>query len=146
VTETHTTEGSNVFSRVFASARSALRDMAARHALRQELLECDRNGVLDSILQNIQVSRSELEPMMRNYPLSRRLFAGMAARLRLDPRADGSTLLRALQHTCTVCAHQRDCQQWLKSGRTEGYEEFCPNAEYWHDLKERIRIAAMRRA
>jgi hypothetical protein len=114
--------------------------------LRQELLECERSGVLDSVLRNIQVSRGELEPMIENNPLSRRLFADMAARLKLDPRSGGPVLLRELQHNCAVCMHQRESQHWLKSNRTEGYDEFCPNADYWHDLKERIRTTAARKA
>lgn len=136
----------NVLGRIWSRARGALRDMAARHALRQELLECDRSGVLDSILDSIQVDRAELEPMTRNYPLSLRLFAGMTKRLHLDPRTDGPLMLRTLQHTCAVCTHQRQCKHWLKSGQTEGYDEFCPNADYWHALKERIRAAAKRKA
>jgi hypothetical protein len=145
VSDLSTIQGStNVFGRLFARARSALRDLAARHALRQELLECDRSGVLDGVLAEVQMSRGDLEPMIGDYPLSRRLFGAMAARLQVDPRSDGPLMLRALQHTCAVCTHQRECRHWLESGRSEGYDEFCPNADYWHDLKERIRAAAMR--
>lgn len=144
VTDISTTPASSAFGRLLVRARGAWRDLVARHALRQELLECDRSGVLDSILESIQVNRSELEPMIKNYPLSGRLFAAMSARLKVNPRSDGPLMLRALQHTCAVCTHQHECRHWLASGSTEGYDEFCPNADYWHDLKERIRAAATR--
>ena len=135
---------SGVLNRLFSRARGALRDLAERHALRQELLECDRSGVLDSVLADLQIDRGQLEPMIGNYPLSGRLFGGMAARLGVDPLCDGPQMRRAVQQTCAVCGHQRECQHWLDSGRTEGYEEFCPNADYWHALKERIRAAVTR--
>ncbi len=132
----------NFFSRLVSRARTGLRDLAARHALRQELLECDRSGVLDSVLADLQIDRGQLEPMIGNYPLSSRLFGGMAARLGVDPLFEGPQMQRAIQRTCSVCDRQRECRHWLDSGRTEGYEEFCPNADYWRALKERIRIAA----
>jgi hypothetical protein len=144
VTDAFNSRASTSLGRWLNCARGVLRDLAARHALRQELLECDRSGVLDSVLADLQMGRGELEPMIGNYPLSRRLFGAMAARLGVDPACDGPSMRRGLQHTCAVCAEQRRCQQWLDAGRTEGYEEFCPNADYWHALKERIRLAATR--
>lgn len=131
--------------RLFSHARGVLRDWVARHALRHELLECDRSGVLDNVLADLQIDRGALEPMIENYPLSTRLFGRMAARLGVDPMADGPQVRRAIQQTCALCAHQGACGHWLDSDRAEGYEEFCPNADYWHALKERIRIAAARR-
>lgn len=133
-------------SRLLNRAWVAMRDVAARHALRQELLDCDRVGALDSILSDIQMSRSEIEPLVENYPLSTRLFGAMATRLGVDPMRDGPNMRRAIQRTCAICAHQRECRRWLDSGRIEGYEEFCPNADYWHALKTRIRLAAHDRA
>lgn len=137
------TDRSGVVDQLRTWVHRALRDLAVRHALRQELLECERSGVLDSVLTDLQMTRGELEPMIENYPLSRRLFGAMAVRLRIDPMCDPA-MRRAVEHTCAVCRHQRECRQWLKSGRTEGYEEFCPNADYWHALKDRIRLAATR--
>lgn len=133
-----------VLRRLFNRARGAVRDVAARHALRQELLDCDRTGTLDSILSDLQMSRGEIEPLIENYPLSTRLFGAMAKRLGVDPTHDEPQMRRAIQHTCAVCAYQRECQHWLDNGRTEGYEEFCPNADYWHALKTRIRSVARR--
>lgn len=133
-----------VFRRLFNRAWGAVREMAARHALRQELLDCDRIGALDSILSDLQMSRNEIGPLVDNYPRSTRLFGAMAMRLRVDPMQDGPQLRRAIEHTCAICAYQRECGHWLDTGRTEGYEEFCPNAEYWHALKTRIRLAARR--
>ncbi len=132
------------FSRLVGKTRTALRGVAARHALRQELLECDRSGTLDIILADINMSRDELKPLISNYPLSGRLFGAMAARLGVDPAQDGPVVKRELQRTCALCSHQSECQHWLDSGRSEGYEEFCPNSDYWHELKERISAAVLR--
>jgi len=132
----------SALGRLYDRAWGVMRDFAARHALRQELLDCDRVGVLDTILSDLQMSRGEIEPLIENYPLSTRLFGAMATRLGVDPMHDGPHLHRAIQRTCAVCAYQRECQHWLDSGRSEGYDEFCPNADYWHALKARIRLAA----
>ena len=132
------------FGRLVDKTRTALRGVAARHALRQELLECDRSGTLDVILADLNMSRSELKPLISNYPLSSRLFGAMAERLGVDPAQDGPVVKRELQRTCALCAHQSECQHWLDSGRSEGYEKFCPNTDYWHELKERITAAVLR--
>jgi len=133
-----------VFGRMMGKARTAMRDIAARHTLRQELLECDRNGMLDNILADINLSRGELKPLIANYPLSIRLFGAMATRLGVDPAQADPATKHDLQHTCAVCAHQNECQHWLDSGRSEGYEKFCPNSEYWHALQTRIAAAVPR--
>src|SRR5690348_9371724 len=112
-------QSSNALRRLFSRVSGAVRDMAARHALRQELLDCDRIGALDSILSDLQMSRSEIGPLVDNYPRSARLFGAMAMRLRVDPMHDGPQLRRAIEHTCAICAYQRECQHWIDSGRTE---------------------------
>jgi len=126
------------FSRMIDRMRATVRDLGARHALRQELLEADRSGVLDDVLADLNMSRGELDPLVHNYPLSTRLFGAMAARLGVDPTQDGPALRRAIQRTCALCANQGECEHWLESGQREGYEKFCPNTDYWNDLKARI--------
>jgi hypothetical protein len=32
--------------------------------------------------------------------------------------------------TCVFCRSKEECDAWLASGRTEGFEAFCPNAGY----------------
>ncbi|MDE2165251.1 MAG: hypothetical protein KGJ66_02795 [Alphaproteobacteria bacterium] len=92
-------------------------------------------------IKEIPFAAVQPDPFLES--LWRRLFGAMAARLGVDPTWDGSRIRRGMQHICAVCSEQRRCQQWLAAGSTEGYEEFCPNAEYWHALKERIRPAAI---
>lgn len=133
-----------LFGRLVDRAKAAMHDIAARHALRQELLECDRTGVLDDVLADLNLSRSELKPLISNYPLSGRLFGAMAARLGVDLAQDGEVIKNELQRTCGLCTHQSECQRWLESGSSEGYEAFCPNSDYWHDLRARISAAAPR--
>lgn len=130
-----------VFGRLVDRAATAIRDIGARHALRQELLECDRKGVLNDVLADINLSRSELKPLISNYPLSNRLLGAMAARLGVDPSQADAVTKHSLQRTCAICAHQGECQHWLDSGRREGYEEFCPNSDYWPALKARVAAA-----
>ncbi|MDE2167571.1 MAG: hypothetical protein KGJ66_14695 [Alphaproteobacteria bacterium] len=65
----------------------------------------------------------------------------MVARLGIDPAQDGAVIKYDPQHTRALCAHPSECQLRLDSGRSEGYEEFCPNSDYWHALKTRIAAA-----
>jgi nucleotide-binding universal stress UspA family protein len=127
-------------------AKSAIRDMGARHALRQELLECDRLGVLDDLLTDLNLNRHELGRLTENYPLSSKLFGAMAERLGVDPSQSDASTRQELQHTCSLCSHQIECKHWLQGFEEEGFEEFCPNADYWNTLRARISGALSRKA
>ena len=41
-------------------------------------------------------------------------------------------LLREIERSCSLCDSRALCRRWLRSGATDGYHTFCPNAE-WFD-------------
>lgn len=100
--------------------------------------------MLDNILADLNLSRGELNPLISNYSFSTQLFRAMVARLGVDPAQEGPVMKRGLQHNCALCAHQSEYKRWLDSGRSEGFEEFFPNYDYWHALKTRIAAAVPR--
>lgn len=38
---------------------------------------------------------------------------------------------------CVACRDAEACKEWLDSGRSKGYEAFCPNCEFIEGLKEK---------
>jgi len=51
-----------IIGRLIVRARTALHDLGARHAVRQELLGRNRTGVLDTVSADLNPSSGELEP------------------------------------------------------------------------------------
>lgn len=50
---------------------------------------------------------------------------------------DYATLDRACSaaRRCAACRDLEACMAWLEGGKTEGYQAFCPNAEFVQSLK-----------
>ena len=125
---------SAVSARIEAIKRFAA-DFMRRGAFRSELAKLDRHGKLDTILEDIGITRAELNIMARGYPEADRLLPTMAYRLGIALDEIDAHSLHALKHTCVLCQSHRKCRRWLASGRREGAERFCPN----HPLLERLR-------
>lgn len=54
----------------------------------------------------------------------------------VDAATTGSRQQFALAvRRCTACGAEHACRDWLEAGKRDGYEEFCPNAEYIERLK-----------
>lgn len=49
-------------------------------------------------------------------------------RLPVDPIAMTQTVYAT--RACVFCSAKAECDTWLWSGRSEGIERFCPNAEF----------------
>ena len=63
--------------------------------------------------------RLRLEPMMDRH--------GASLRASVE---DGSYQAALATRRCVTCADKARCDAWLASGRSEGAEEFCPNAAF----------------
>lgn len=117
-------------------ALGALHAMRERHRLRRELETLDREGDLDRVLADAQMTRGDIEPMLADYPAStHRLDAvaawlGISEQLHRDPAAE-----RDMRRVCSVCREQGRCTHWLAVGAPEGYQAFCPNADQLEELR-----------
>jgi len=129
-------ETSGWMGRLAARAVLAVHDLQERHRLRGELLALDKDGALDRVLADARLSRADLEPMLSNHPASGRLLTQMAERLQICDRLhDDAVTERDMWRVCTLCESQGRCKHWLASGATEGYEDFCPNAELLNKMR-----------
>ena len=124
-------------ARVIDHALSVVKDARERRRLRRELLDLDAD-TLDRTLAELRLQRGEVDAMIANHPASGHLLDDVAARLDVAGKlhADPATE-RDMWRLCSVCSAQGRCKHWLASGATEGYDEFCPNAD---------RLDALRRA
>jgi hypothetical protein len=114
--------------------RTAIDDARDRNALRRDLIELERVGELDKVLEDLGLSRGGIPLLLKNHPRSARLLAAMMDRLGVpnprDPwlRARLQPQLTEIRQQCLMCTETRACQRWLRSGATTGNEAFCPNA------------------
>lgn len=121
--------GQGLAAHLVTWAISAIGEISARHRLRREL-EALAGDELDRVLADAGLSRGDVEAMLANYPTSERLLGEMAQRLGIADRLEKHRLTeRDMLRLCTVCKEQGRCKHWLASGATEGYEDFCPNAD-----------------
>jgi len=118
----------------------AVNDARERYAFRQELANCEE---LDVILADLGLTRGELEPLLKCHPESGKLLRKMLARVGLDEVSRGDLRTRReLERVCTFCKSRGRCRTWLRSGGSEGYAEFCPNAELLDALRAHLREKA----
>ena len=124
-------------ARAFLAAIDAIRE---RHRMRHELDVLAEDGDLDRVLAEAQLTRADIEPMIANLPASGHLLADMAARLRVEDELHHDRLAeRVMGRVCTVCNEQRRCRHWLASGATQGYTDFCPNAEALDEMRRAMK-------
>lgn len=127
-------------ARVLAKAtrklRLALADMWERQAWRGQFDRWAQYRETDSVLEAFGLERGQIPLFIKGIPAAgrqlRRMIARTGARLGLaaPPRQE---LLRV----CALCGNQQRCQEWLDSGATTGFEEFCPNAAVFAAAKRR---------
>lgn len=63
----------------------------------------------------------------------------MMRRLGISPEArpgNDPVMARAMRR-CVMCPSLDECDQWLASRRTDGIDEFCPNAPVLESLRKR---------
>ncbi|HYL88037.1 MAG TPA: DUF6455 family protein [Burkholderiales bacterium] len=65
------------------------------------------------------------------WPVMRRLGVSADA----TPRNDG-TMAHAIRR-CVLCPSLEECEHWLESAKTDGIDEFCPNAAVIEGLRKR---------
>lgn len=128
-----------MLARLVHQARTAIADARERHALRRELADYAMTGNLDAVLAEAGLSRMQIEPLIKGYPEAPRLLEAMAARLGVENEyTKDPTIQREIQRTCSLCAVHGRCRRWLRSGRDEGYQDFCPNAALLDFLRRRV--------
>ena len=111
-----------------------------RADLEHELACLDRAGELDGVLDSLGLGRGAVDFLLENYPGSARRFNAMTERLGVADKAPPAAAIDALagpRRRCLFCEEVHQCEDWLKDGKTEGYREFCPNADTFDALRRK---------
>lgn len=149
------TQSGNRVAALLASGARKLRiafaDMCQRQAWRGQFDSWTRHREIDSVLEALGLERGQIPVFLKGIPAAARLLPAMMARIGAAGRSGIKAPLRQdLLRVCALCHHQARCQEWLDSGATTGFEEFCPNASAFaatRPVKRRsgIERAALRR-
>jgi hypothetical protein len=118
-----------------ATIKRVFADKLRRSALREEIAAMDRAGTLDAILDDLGLSRWEMERIVRQYPEADQLLPTMAYHLGLDLDKIEPHTLYSLRHACSLCDAHRQCRHFLAQGKSES-APFCPNTKVFETLRE----------
>ena len=113
----------------------ALANMHQRHAMRAELAECERSGVLEPLLRELGLSYGEFELVVANCPESTRRLHEMTQRVGVDLNHLNTRMQRELERSCSLCTAHARCGRWIDSVVAEDYPPFCPNGEFFESLR-----------
>ena len=114
--------------------RRSVSDWRRRSAFRQEIAALERAGTLDAILEDLGLSRWEMDKVADGFPEAERLLPNMANRRGIDLGKVEADSLYELRHTCSICAKHRACRRFLAAGG-EGDASFCPNSALFAKLQ-----------
>ena len=109
-------------------------DWRRRSAFRQEIAQLDNSGNLDAILDDLGLSRWEIDKVVRGYPEADRLLPNMASCRGIDLGKLEPHTLFELRHACALCEAHRACRRFLAEGG-EGEASFCPNRARFGELR-----------
>lgn len=119
-----------------AAMKRMISDLARRSARQNEIAALDRAGMLNAVLDDLGLTRWELNKSLRGYPESERLLDTMAYHLGVELEKLDARTLYALRHACALCDAHRLCRHWLGEG-APGEPAFCPNAAIFDGVSER---------
>jgi hypothetical protein len=113
-----------------ARLRNWWEGLRERQRLGAEFAALEQQGQLDTVLQEAGVTRGTVDAILHSRPGAPKRLATMLRRLGISrERLRESGAVHDVELTCTLCGATGQCEHWLRSGKTEGYEAFCPNAE-----------------
>ena len=118
----------------FGAIKRRLSEVMRRSALREEIAAFDRAGTLDTLLDDLGLTRWEMNQIVRQYPEAEHLLPTMAYHLGIDLSTIDPHSLYDLRHTCSLCESHRECRHFLAEGQT-AHADFCPNKKLFDSLR-----------
>ena len=119
-----------------ARLRNWWHGLRARWRLSAEFTALEQQGQLDMVLQDAGAGRGAVDAILRAHPGAPKRLAVMLRRLGISrDRLRESGTLHDVELTCTICEATGACDHWLRSGKSEGYRAFCPNAATFEALR-----------
>lgn len=121
----------------------ALGDMQERHGWWRAFAAWEESGEIDSVLDALGLTEGQIPTFVKNYPEAKRLLNGMTEQIGRVAGSKGDPTWQDMVRVCTLCSSHGQCRAWLRSGRTEGYQDFCPNTPRFARLQasQRPKIA-----
>lgn len=123
-----------------AKVTQAIGDMQERHGWWRAFAVWEESGELDGVLDVLGLTEGQIPTFVKNYPEAYRLLTAMTERIGGEAGPDSDPAWQDMVRVCTLCSSHGQCRAWLQSGRTEGYQSFCPNT-----ARLARRLAASRR-
>jgi hypothetical protein len=118
-------------------ARWAAAERARRQAI-AEIANLDNQGLLDEVLADMSLTRDDLEAVINADPEAPPRLEAMAERLGVTEKIAHmpTRWSHDLALVCKTCPRPEECDRWMRSGATEGFERFCDNAQTLKALRE----------
>lgn len=115
---------------------------AAERARRQTLAEIsslESQGLLDEVLADMSLTRDDLDAIVNADPEAPPRLSAMAERLGISEKiaAMPTRWSHDLSLVCKTCPRPEECDAWMRSGATDGFERFCDNAQTLKALRDR---------
>lgn len=124
---------SRLLARAARKLRTAFSDESRRRSWRHQFDFWEERGETDSVLEAIGVERGQIPLFIRRISAGERLMAAMRARIGLKSRRKPAPSQNEALWVCALCRSHEQCERWLESGATKGFEAFCPNASALDD-------------
>jgi Family of unknown function (DUF6455) len=123
-------------SGLVARLRNWWEGLRERRRLGAEFGALEQQGQLDTVLQEAGVTRGAVDAILHAHPGAPKRLAAMLRRLGISrERLRESGTAHDVEMTCTLCGATGQCEHWLRSGKTAGYDAFCPNKEAFDALR-----------
>lgn len=112
-------------------------DRRERVRLRREFDDLEACGVLDEVLAEAGLSRSDLPTVLRGHPRSGRRHAAMKRWIGVDSKPSTSrSELRDAELSCIRCGRWRECEHWFALPADERpVPTFCPNISAFRRIR-----------
>ena len=126
-------------ARFFKGIKRWLAREASRRQMRAQIDSLDRADLLDEVLRDCSMSRSDVGAIIDADPETPRRLGAMLAQFDLTERVHngGRSYLREIEKTCLLCQSTDRCDRWLGGDKAEPVGDFCGNAETFEALHGR---------
>ena len=122
--------GRHISEFVSSVTRWAAAERARRQAI-AEIANLDNQGLLDEVLSDMSLTRDDLDYIVNADPAVQPRLTAMVERLGIGDKIAKmpSRWSHDLSLVCKTCPRPEECDKWMRSGATEGFERFCDNAQ-----------------
>ena len=117
--------------------------VAAERSRRQaiaEIADLEQRHLLDKVLLDLSLTRDDLDAIVNADTQAPPRLEAMAARLGVAEKIAEmpGRWSHDLALVCKTCPRPEECDRWMQSGASEGFERFCDNARMLEALRKEV--------